>query len=92
MKSKFLEALDRVMKEVDGAYTQTTTGTGGAQQDPTQAAAAAAGAAQQAGQKEKDAINAANKAFLAAVQNHPTLKGDLAKINPDFIKALSTTT
>jgi len=91
MKSKFMEALDRVMKEVDGAYTTSTTGTGGTTQDPEQAAAAAAGAAQQAGTKEKEAINAANKAFLAAVQTHPMLKGDLAKINPDFIKTLQTT-
>jgi len=92
MKNKFLEALERVMKEVDPGYTQPTTGTGGTAQDPEQAAASAAGAAQQAGQKEKDAINAANKAFLAAVQNHPMLKGDLAKLNPDFIKTLQTTT
>lgn len=86
-----MEALDRVMKEVDGGYTVATTGTGGIAQDPEQAAQAAAGAAQQAGTKEKEAINAANKAFLAAVQTHPVLKGDLAKINPDFIKTLQTT-
>lgn len=91
MKSKFLEALNRVMKEVDGGYTVATTGTGGTAQDPEQAAAAAAGAAQQAGTKEKEALNAANKAFLAAVQTHPALKGDLTKINPDFIKNLQTT-
>ena len=90
MKSKFTEALEKVMKEVDGAYTMGPTGTGTATQDPEQAAAATAGAAQQAGTKEKEAINAANKAFLAAVQTHPMLKGDLAKINPDFIKSLQT--
>lgn len=89
MKSKFLEALDRVMKETDG-YTAATTGTG-TTQDPEQAAAATAGAAQQAGTAEKNAINAANKAFLAAVQTHPLLKGDLNKLNPDFIKTLQTT-
>jgi hypothetical protein len=91
MKSKFLEALDRVVKEMDGPYTQAAVGSGGATQDPEQAAAAAAGAAQQAGTKEKDALNAANKAFLAAVQTHPLLKGDLNKLDTNFIKSLQTT-
>ena len=91
MKRKFIETLDQILKEMDGAYTQATTGQGGAQQDPEQVAAATAGAARQAGTKEKEAINAANKAFLAAIQSHPLLKGDLNKINPDFIKALQTT-
>lgn len=91
MKSKFLEALEKVVKEMDGPYTQAAVGSGGAQQDPEQTAAAVAGAAQQAGTKEKDAINAANKAFLAAIQSHPLLKGDLNKLNPDFIKSLQAT-
>lgn len=93
MKSKFIQALEAVMKEVDGGYTMGTTGTtsmGSTEQDPEKMAQNVAGAAQQAGAKEKEAINAANKAFIAAVQSHPALKGDLAKINPDFIKTLQT--
>lgn len=90
MKSKFIQALEQVMKEVDGAYTMGTTGTGSVEQDPEKMAQNVAGAAQQAGTKEKEAMAAANKAFLAAVQSHPALKGDLTKINPDFIKNLQT--
>ncbi|NBP70462.1 MAG: hypothetical protein EBR30_00720 [Cytophagia bacterium] len=90
-KSKFLEALDRVMKETDGAYSSATIGTTtGTTTDPEQAGQAAATAATDAGTKEKAAIAAANKAFLAAITNHPTLKGDLTKITPDFIKTLQT--
>lgn len=92
MKSKFIQALEQVMKEMDGAYSMGTTGTGTTmgtvEQDPEKMAQNVAGAAQQAGTKEKEAMAAANKAFLAAVQSHPALKGDLAKINPDFIKNL----
>ena len=92
-KSKFLEALDRVVKEMDAAYGTTATigTTTGAPTDPEQAGQAAATAATDAGAKEKAAIAAANKAFLAAITNHPTLKGDMSKITPDFIKSLQTT-
>jgi len=92
MKSKFLEALERVMKETDGSYTMGTTGMGNTEQDPEKAAQATAGVVQQAGTKEKEAIAAANRAFLAAISTHPSLKGDLSKLTPDFIKTLQQTT
>jgi hypothetical protein len=53
MKSKFLEALERVMKETDGAYTMGTTGMGSTEQDPEKAAQATAGVVQQAGTKKR---------------------------------------
>jgi len=87
-KSKFLDLLERVVKEDDATGTITT--------DPataTQASDQATAAQATSGQKNADAIKAANTALLAAIKAHPELNGDVTKLSdPNFIKNLTTTT
>jgi len=87
-KSKFLQVLETALKE-DGQTGQITN-------DPstaTKASDQATVAQQTSGQKNADAIKAANTALLAAIKAHPELNGDVTKLaSPDFIKSLTSTT
>jgi len=88
-KSKFLDLLERVVKEDDATGSTITTDPATATQASDQATAAQA----TSGQKNADAIKAANTALLAAIKAHPELNGDVTKLSdPNFIKNLTTTT
>lgn len=96
-KSKFYAILEKALKEADSYDTNpagTNTSANSSAETPDQAAQAgqvAATAAQTAGVDQQKAINTANQAFLAALKNHPTLKGNPANITPEFLKTLAAT-
>jgi len=91
IKSKFLKVLETALKE-DG-ITGTTSGITNDPQSAINTSNQAATVQQTSGQKNADAIKAANTALLAAIKAHPELNGDVTKLaSPDFIKSLTSTT